>query len=141
MSRSWHSNGSSFLWITRSQSSASKGLLDPAKVGGLVIRKAISLSFMVCSRGCLLTRALARASSMRVRLLIAGSRSLKGGGGGSGASPWFPPPFWLTSCSFGRGSPPLGCPPIPRAAGVLLREALELLREAICRLGRVFVRL
>ena len=39
---------------------------DPAKVGGLVLRKAVSLSFMVCSRGRLLMMALARASSMRV---------------------------------------------------------------------------
>ena len=33
----------SFLSITHSQSSASKGLLDPAKVGGLVLRKSCQL--------------------------------------------------------------------------------------------------
>jgi hypothetical protein len=36
-------NGSSFLWITRNQSSASKGLQEPAKVGGLVLRKSRQL--------------------------------------------------------------------------------------------------
>ena len=49
--------------------------------------------------------------------------------------------FWLTSCSSWGGFCPLGCPPAPAAAGVRLREALVPLREAICRLDRVFVRL
>ena len=43
-----------------------QGLLDPAKVGGLGLKKAVSLSFMVCSRCCVLMRALAKAFSMRV---------------------------------------------------------------------------
>jgi hypothetical protein len=79
LSRSWHSNGSSFLCITHNQSSASKGLQDPAKVGGLVLRKAVSLSFMFCPRGCRLTRALANVSSMRVWLWIICARSPRGG--------------------------------------------------------------
>ena len=74
-------------------------------------------------------------------MLIACARSPKGGGGGSGACPWFPPPFWLTSYSFGRGSCPLGSPPASGDAEVRLWEALELRWEDICRLGRVFVRL
>ena len=61
-------------------------MLTPAKVGGLVLRKAVSLLFMVCFRGRLLTRALASVSSMRVWLCIICARSPKGGGGGSGPS-------------------------------------------------------
>ena len=64
-----------------------QGVLDPAKVGSLVLRKAVSLSFMVCSRGRLLMRALASVSSMRVWLCIIYARSPRDGGGGSGTSP------------------------------------------------------
>ena len=36
---------------------------------------------------------------------------------------------------------PLGCTPVPATAGFRMREALVTLREAIYRLGRVFMRL
>ena len=45
-----------------------QGVADPAKVVGLVRRKAVSLSFMVCSRDRLFMRALASVSKMRVWL-------------------------------------------------------------------------
>ena len=49
--------------------------------------------------------------------------------------------FWLTSCSSWGGFCPLGWTPVPATAGFRMREALVTLREAICKLGRVFVRL
>src|SRR6185369_13499752 len=123
------------------QSSASKGLLDPAKVGGLALRKAVSLSLKVCSRGCLFTRALASVSSMRVWLWIICARSVKGGGGGgSGASSFSPLP-WLTSCSTGGGFCSRGGAPASAAGGIRLREALVTLRETICRSSGLGLRL